>query len=82
MGTRRVTVEAVLTRWRSVAVRYYLGAAHYRSTLEFSPAALDEANAAYPRIEHFVRRAGAVLGDGAQPRDGFLPGAFDGCWRQ
>ena len=59
-------VDEVLTRWRPVAVRYYLGAAHYRSTLEFSHSSLDEATAAYERIEHFVRRASASVGDRVQ----------------
>ncbi len=62
--------------WRPVAVRYYLGAVLYRSTLEFSPSALDEATAAYERIEHFVRRANAWVGDGTPRQNNFLPGAF------
>jgi cysteinyl-tRNA synthetase len=69
-------VDEVLTRWRPVAVRYYLGAAHYRSTLEFSPSALDEATAAYERIEHFVRRASAWVGDRVPRQSRVLPGAF------
>jgi cysteinyl-tRNA synthetase len=51
----------IVTRWRPVEVRYYLGAAHYRSTVEFSEAALDEAAAAYKRIENFVEHAGEAL---------------------
>jgi cysteinyl-tRNA synthetase len=37
--------------------------AHYRSVMEFSFQALDEAGAAYRRIEGYVRRATEVVGD-------------------
>src|SRR6516165_3646611 len=52
----------VLTRVRPAELRYYLVQAHYRSMLEFSEEALDEAAAAYQRIERFVLRAAEVLG--------------------
>jgi cysteinyl-tRNA synthetase len=39
-----------------VELRYYLIGAHYRSAIEYSDAALDEAVAAYQRIETFVHR--------------------------
>ena len=42
---------------RPVVVRYLLGQAHYRSTLEVHPEALAEAASAYERIESFVMRA-------------------------
>jgi cysteinyl-tRNA synthetase len=54
-------VREIVKQWRPVEVRYYLGSAHYRSVMEFSPAALDEAAAAYRRIENFVERATAVV---------------------
>lgn len=67
-------VPAVLQRVRGVELRYYLVASHYRSNIEFSFEALDEAAATYQRIEGFVRRAVEVLGDtGAL---GELPGGF------
>ncbi|MDP9168889.1 MAG: cysteine--tRNA ligase, partial [Actinomycetota bacterium] len=50
-------VTEVTKQWRPVEVRYYLGAAHYRSNVEFSPEALDESAAAYRRIENFVQRS-------------------------
>ena len=50
-------VSEVVRRARPVALRYYLLAAHYRSMLEFSDAALVEAEAAYERIEGFLIRA-------------------------
>jgi len=51
-------VDEIVKRWRPIEVRYYLGSAHYRSHVEFSDAALDEAAAAYGRIEHFLREEG------------------------
>ena len=50
-------VDAMVTQVRPVELRYYLGQAHYRSSIEYSPAALDEAVTAYRRIEGFVTRA-------------------------
>ena len=55
-------VSDVLTRVRPAELRYYLVQAHYRSLLEFSEDALEEAVAAYQRIERFVRRATETLG--------------------
>lgn len=49
------------------AVRYFLLAPHYRSTIEFSPSdeqtqgSLDEASKAIDRIDGFLRRAGELL---------------------
>jgi cysteinyl-tRNA synthetase len=54
-------VREIVKQWRPVEVRYYLGSAHYRSVMEYSPAALDEAAAAYRRIENFIEKAGAVV---------------------
>jgi cysteinyl-tRNA synthetase len=42
---------------RPAELRYYLGQAHYRSEIQYSPDALAEAAAAYRRIEGFVTRA-------------------------
>ncbi len=50
-------VSEVLTRVRAPELRYYLVQAHYRSLLEYSEDALDEAAAAYQRIERFAVRA-------------------------
>ena len=55
-------VGEVIKRWRPVELRYYLGSAHYRSVLEVSPEAIDEAAAAYQRVENFVRNATQYLG--------------------
>jgi cysteinyl-tRNA synthetase len=60
-------VTEIVKRWRPVEVRYYLGAAHYRSNMEFSADALDEAAAAYHRIENFYERAVEFVDD-VEPR--------------
>ncbi len=65
-------VREIVKQWRPQELRYYLGAAHYRSVMEFSPEALDEAAAAYRRIENFVDKATAVTD--AEP--GQVPDAF------
>ena len=58
-----VLVSEMITQWRPVELRYYLGAAHYRSNIEYSAAALDEAASAYRRIESFVGKAIEAVGD-------------------
>jgi cysteinyl-tRNA synthetase len=55
-------VSAVLERVRRIELRWYLGSAHYRSILEYSPAALDEAAVSFRRIEGFLERASQILG--------------------
>jgi cysteinyl-tRNA synthetase len=55
-------VDEVVQRVRPVELRYYLLAPHYRSTIEFTDAALDEAGTAYRRLESFVRRAAERVG--------------------
>ena len=57
------TVEDVLEKVRPQVLRYALGAAHYRSQLEWSPQAVADAEAAYGRIETFVRNAGEAVGE-------------------
>jgi cysteinyl-tRNA synthetase len=71
-GGNSLLVTDVLTRVRPPELRYYLVQAHYRSLLEYSDDALEEAAAAYQRIERFVRRAAEVLmdADGTEQADG------------
>jgi cysteinyl-tRNA synthetase len=61
-------VDEVVTRVRPVELRYYLATPHYRSTIEFTDAALEEAAAGYRRIESFVRRAAERVGADAGTR--------------
>jgi cysteinyl-tRNA synthetase len=48
---------------RPLVVRYYLGAAHYRSTIDYHEGALVEAEAALDRIEVFLTRVTRRLED-------------------
>lgn len=54
-----------LARARPIVVRYFLGASHYRSTLDYHDGSLLEAEAAFDRIETFLNRADRRL-DGTQ----------------
>ncbi len=58
-----VSIEAMLRNYRAAELRYYLVQPHYRSTIEYSDAALSEAAAGYRRIEQFVRRVSERTGD-------------------
>jgi cysteinyl-tRNA synthetase len=49
-------VRHLLEVTRPIVLRYYLTAAHYRSTIEYHPGSLDEAAAAVDRIEGFLDR--------------------------
>ncbi len=62
-----LAVTEVLKSVRPLALRYYLGAAHYRSMIDYHPEALREAEAAVERIEGFVRRASGHLGSAPKP---------------
>ncbi|RNL77452.1 cysteine--tRNA ligase [Nocardioides marmorisolisilvae] len=61
-------VPEVLKRVRGIELRYYMVAAHYRSHVEFSFEALDDAASAFQRIERFVEQYPGVVGE--------LPDAF------
>ncbi|MAS56915.1 MAG: cysteine--tRNA ligase [Pimelobacter sp.] len=56
-------VPKVLERVRGVELRFYMVSAHYRSHVEFSFEALEEAAVGYRRLENFLERASAVLGE-------------------
>ena len=58
-----LSIPAVIARVRPIDLRFYMVAAHYRSHVEFSFEALDEAAAGFARIEHFLERARDVLGE-------------------
>jgi cysteinyl-tRNA synthetase len=64
-----LTIPKVLEKYRGIELRYYLVAAHYRSHVEFSFEALEEAAVGFRRIESFLERAGVV-------EAGELPQAF------
>ena len=58
-----VAIPAMLQRVRAAELRYYLGSAHYRSMLEYSEGALTEAAAGYRRVESFLQRVAARVGE-------------------
>jgi cysteinyl-tRNA synthetase len=57
-----VSIPEMVNRVRPQELRYYLVAPHYRSTIEYSEAALEEAVRAYRRLESFVRQVAARTG--------------------
>jgi cysteinyl-tRNA synthetase len=57
-----LAVPAVLERVRGIDLRFYIVASHYRSHVEFSFEALEEAAAGFARIEHFLTRTAEVSG--------------------
>jgi cysteinyl-tRNA synthetase len=67
-----LAVADALRRVRPQELRYYLAQAHYRTSIEYSPGALEDAVAAYQRIERFVTRAQHLAGPVAPP----LPAAL------
>ena len=75
-------VDTMVTDVRPAELRYYLGQAHYRSEIDYSPAALAEAATAYRRIEGFVTRAAELVSPddpstgGVQADSASLPAAF------
>jgi cysteinyl-tRNA synthetase len=68
-----LSIDALLARVRGAELRYYLVGPHYRSTIEYSDAALDESVAAYRRIESFVHRVCERVG---RPDPSTVPPGF------
>ncbi|MEV6282868.1 cysteine--tRNA ligase [Kribbella sp. NPDC051770] len=67
-------VRSVVERVRPIELRYYLVQSHYRSVVEFSFEALEEAATGFRRIEGFVTRATEVTGGVAASAE--LPAEF------
>ena len=61
-------VHEILKSVRGIELRWYLGGAHYRSMLEYSPEALQEAATNFRRIENFLNRATELLGSQPTPK--------------
>ena len=55
----------LLNQGSPLVIRYWLGSAHYRSVLDYSPAVIGEAEAALERITGFLRRSTEVAGAAA-----------------
>jgi cysteinyl-tRNA synthetase len=72
----------VLAAHRPAVVRYWLGSAHYRSSIDYTPTSLDESREALDRIGFFRARARKRLGTPnaqfvwAAPIDEAVPPAF------
>jgi cysteinyl-tRNA synthetase len=61
-----------LARARPLVARFYLGSAHYRSTIDYHDGSLAEAEAALERIEGFLDRSGRWL-EGRSADSGAVP---------
>jgi cysteinyl-tRNA synthetase len=59
-------IPEVLKQVRGIELRYYMVAAHYRSHVEFSFEALQDAASAFRRIESFLEKAAPAVDDGSQ----------------
>lgn len=73
-----VSAAGLLDERRPIVVRYLLGTAHYRSTIELSADAYTEAEAAFGRIEGMLERAGRL---GTVEVAAQLPDAFVAAMR-
>jgi cysteinyl-tRNA synthetase len=70
-------VRELIKQVRGIELRFYLGSAHYRSMLEFSPEALQEAATNFQRIENFLIRAKELVGDYQGVISNSVRSAFD-----
>lgn len=71
-----ILADDLLAEHDPLVVRYALAAAHYRSSLDITPASFAEADAALERIRTFQQRARRVLGERAWLTAADLPEAF------
>jgi len=76
-----LAVTELTKQVRPLVLRYYLGAAHYRSTIEYGDRSLEEAQAAVDRIEGFLKRGMEVVAEPAaalveEARAAELPSGF------
>jgi cysteinyl-tRNA synthetase len=67
-------IPEVLKRVRGIELRYYMVSAHYRSHVEFSFEALDDAARSFRRVEAFLDRAENAVGE--VPSNGMLCADF------
>jgi cysteinyl-tRNA synthetase len=71
-----VYASELLAQTRPVVLRYFLGSAHYRSTIDFTDGSLAEASGSFGRIESFLIRVQRVLGGLPEGSARDLPAAF------
>ena len=55
----------LLNQGNPLVIRYWLGSAHYRSVLDYSPTVIGEAEAALERVTGFLKRSTEVAGAAA-----------------
>lgn len=72
-----VSPAQMLEMARPLAVRYYLGSAHYRSVLDYRPTSLDEAAAAVERVEAFLAATVEFHREDAEVPEGFASAMDD-----
>lgn len=70
-----LSIPNMLEKVRPVELRYYLGSANYRSMLEYSEEALQEAATGYRRIEDFLHRI--VTRTGSEPEKTMWTDVFE-----
>jgi cysteinyl-tRNA synthetase len=70
-------VRELIKQVRGIELRFYLGSAHYRSMLEFSPEALQEAATNFQRIENLLIRSKELVGDYQGVISNSVRAAFD-----
>ncbi len=70
-------VRELVKQVRGIELRFYLGSAHYRSMLEFSPDALQESATNFQRIENFMVRAKELVGEYQGVISDSIRAAFD-----
>ena len=71
-----LSVPAITEHTRPIALRYYLISVHYRSSIEYSREALDDASKAFERIEAFLHRVADRPGGSAEVPIGTVPDTF------
>ena len=71
-----LSVPAITEHTRPIALRYYLISVHYRSSIEYSREALDDASKAFERIESFLHRVVRSGVPAARCPIGTVPDAF------
>ncbi len=71
-----LVVDQVLAGTAPLVLRYALGAAHYRSMVDYGPQTLADAEGAVARIEAFRRRAPAPAAPAGVPPPTTFPPAF------
>ena len=77
-----VSPRELLRRHSGVVIRYALLSAHYRSPLEFSPEALEDAAASYERLATFAVNAVRALADSTEPAPVLDEGVDQGPWAE